>query len=137
MHFLGAGEHDVIVDHPGFLIDAIEVSIEEASAEIHRQTVSQVPAFGETESQNLVSRIDQREIRREVRICARVGLDIDMLGPKELLGSIDRKRFDDIDVFAAAVITLAGIAFRILVGENAANCPQHRGRDEILRSDEL
>ena len=114
------------------------MSIEETTAEkLTGKSVSQVPAFGQTQPQNLVARIDQRQIGGQVRVCAGVRLDVDMLGAEELLGSIDRQRFDHVDELAAAVIALAGIAFGIFVGENAADRPQHRGRDEILRSDQL
>ena len=45
--------------------------------------------------------------------------------------------FDDVDVLAAAVVALAGIAFGILVGQHGAGCIEHGLRDDVLRRDQL
>src|SRR6185295_13719681 len=49
----------------------------------------------------------------------------------------DGDRLGDIDVFAAAVVALAGIAFGVLVGELAALDHQHRAADVVLRGNQL
>ena len=41
-----------------------------------------------------------------------------MFGAKELLGTVSCQVLDDVGIFAAAVITLSGIALGILIGED-------------------
>src|SRR5215203_1170822 len=64
-------------------------------------------------------------------------LNVDVLRAKKLPGSFDRQSLDFIDKLAAAVVALAGIAFRILVGQHATDRSQHRRTDEVFRCDQL
>jgi len=64
-------------------------------------------------------------------------LDVDVLGSEEAFGSIAGQIFDDVGELAAAIVALAGIAFRILVGEDGANCFKHGARDKVLGGDHL
>ena len=56
--------------------------------------------------------LEQREIDRHVRLRARVGLHVGMLGAEQRLRAIDGERFDDVHVFAAAVVALARDSLR-------------------------
>jgi hypothetical protein len=56
---------------------------------------------------------------------------------EQFLGAIARQVFDDIGPFAAAVVAFAGIAFGVLVGEDAAGGFQHGLRDEVLAGDQF
>ena len=60
-----------------------------------------------------------------------------MFGAEQSLGSIDRKRFDDIDIFAAAVPAFARITLGVFVGQHAALRFHHRAAGEIFRRDQL
>src|SRR3546814_11399565 len=56
---------------------------------------------------------------------------------EQLAGAIDRELLGYVDMFAAAIITLAGIAFGIFVGEDRALGLQHRRGDDVLRRDQF
>src|SRR5271169_939880 len=64
-------------------------------------------------------------------------LHVSMLRAKKLLDPLAREIFDDVGKFASAVIALAGIALRILVGEHGPGSLKHSLADEVFRSDQL
>ena len=76
-------------------------------------------------------------IRGGVRLRAGVRLDVGVLGAEELLRAVDRQLLGDVDVFAAAVVALAGIAFGVLVGEHGALRLEHARAGVVLGSDQL
>jgi hypothetical protein len=56
---------------------------------------------------------------------------------EQFLQAVDGQLLGDIDVLAAAVIALAGIAFGILVGQLRTLRGHHRVADIVLRGDQL
>ena len=64
-------------------------------------------------------------------------LDIDMLGPKQLLGSLDGKQFNLIDILAPAVVPATRLAFRIFVCENRPRRFEYGRRRIIFGSDQF
>ena len=66
-----------------------------------------------------------------------MGLNVGELCAEQLLGTLDGQVLDDVDLFATAVIALAGIALGILVSKNAAHSLHHCRRNDVLGSDEL
>lgn len=62
-------------------------------------------------------------------------LHIHMLRTEELLRTIDCQLFDDVDIFAAAIVSLARVAFCIFVCEDAALCFHDSVADDIFRGD--
>src|SRR5260370_6823149 len=67
----------------------------------------------------------------------RLRLPVRMLRAKKFLGAIASEVFDDVGELAAAVIALARITFRILVGEHAAGGFEHGFGSEVLAGDQL
>src|SRR5208282_5570302 len=65
-----------------------------------------------------------------------MGLDIYMVCVEKFLCPLDSKPFNNISVFAAAVIPLIGIPFRILIGKNRTLCFHYRTAGIILGSDQ-
>ena len=63
---------------------------------------------------------------RLVGLAARVRLHVGEAAVEQLLGAVDGELLGHVDVLAAAVVALAGIAFRILVGEHACRPPRAR-----------
>ncbi len=57
--------------------------------------------------------------------------------PNSCLDAVDRELLDDVDVFAAAVIALAGIAFGVLVGQLRALRGHHGRARVVFRGDQL
>ena len=75
----------------------------------------------------------QRETRGKVGGRAAVRLHIRMIGPKQSALARVRARFLDlVNQLVALIIALAGIAFRILVGEDGRHRLQHGGGGIVL-----
>ena len=60
-----------------------------------------------------------------------------MIGPEQPLGTVDRERFDVVDDSVAAVVTLAGVALGVLVGEDRTDGAHDGRRCEVLAGDQL
>ena len=127
----------VVVDDLGHGIDAVGFRMVELAREVCRAAVGEVAAVVEAHTQNGVAGLDQREVRRQVRVRTGMGLDVRELRAVELAGAIAREIFHDVDLLATAVIALARIAFRVLVGEHATHGLHDSRTSEVLRSDEL
>ena len=78
----------------------------------------QMAAVRKIHPQDAVAVLDGREIDGHVRLRAAVRLHISVVCAKQFLCPIDCGLLDDVSPFAAAVITLTGITFRVLVGKN-------------------
>ena len=81
--------------------------------------------------------IENRPIGDEVRIAARVRLHIRVIRAEKFFGFPRRAGLDRIDIFAAAVITVFGIAFGILIGEEISHRRLHGERTVIFACDEF
>ena len=66
-----------------------------------------------------------------------MGLHIGEGAVEQALGPVDGELLDHVDVLAAAVIALAGIAFGVFVGEQRAGGVEHGLRDDVLGGDQL
>ncbi len=64
-------------------------------------------------------------------------LDVDVLGAEEFFRALAGQVLDDVGVFAAAVVALTGIAFGVLVGEDAAGGFEHGFGGEVLAGDQF
>ena len=56
---------------------------------------------------------------------------------EELADAVNRDLLGDINEFAAAIITLAGIALSVFVGQHAALCLQHRAGNDVFGGDQF
>ena len=70
--------------------------------------------------------LSSARIDRLVGLRAGVRLHVGVFGAEQLLGAVDGELLGDVDVLAAAVVALAGIAFGVLVGELASPAPPAR-----------
>ena len=99
--------------------------------------MGQMAAGRQIEAHEGVAGLQQRQKHRLVHLAAGVRLDVGELRAEQLLGALDRQRLGDVDPFAAAVIAIARIAFRVLVGHDRALCFQHGAADDVFRRDQL
>ena len=130
-------EHLVVVDHARLARDPVVDDRVEAPGEVDLETVGEVAAVIEAQRQHRVSRLHQPEIDGHVRLRARVGLDVGVLGPEERLRAVDRELLDLVDDLAASVVALAGIPLGVLVGRHRADGLEDRRPGEVLRRDQL
>ena len=64
-------------------------------------------------------------------------LHVAVIAAENLLQTVTREVFGDVDELTAAVVALAGIAFGVLVGEMAPHRSHDGGRDDVLAGDEF
>ncbi len=117
---VGEAAHFLIVDEAGVLVHAIGYDVEEASGEVHRAAVGKVAAVREVHTEDGIAGLGEGEIGGHVRLAAGVGLHVGVGAAEKLLRALDGEVFRDVDEFAASVVTLARVAFRVLVREDAA-----------------
>ena len=111
--------------------------MEVLSGYIDGTAVRQVPAMGKVHAQNGIARFQQREIHRHIGLRAGMRLYIGMLRVKQRFGTFARQILHDVHALASAVIPLARIPFRVLVGQVRSHGLQDGFRHKILRCDEL
>ncbi len=120
----------------GVLADAVGDNLVQLAREVDAHAVGQVSAVGEVQAHDGVARGDQRVHGRGVRLCAGVRLDVGELCTEQGLQAVNRQLLDHINVFAAAVVALARVAFGVLVGQHRS-LGFHDGRwgGEVLGGD--
>ena len=94
-------------------------------------------AVRQVHRQDRVAGLQQREVDGHVGLRAGVRLDVGVLAAEELLRPLDRERLGDVDILAAAIIALAGIALGVFVRSARSPRLEHRVAREVLGRDEL
>ena len=135
--FFGKSFDLIVIDPAGFTFDAIGDDVKKFPGKVDRRTVRKMTAVRQVHPENRIARLTFSEIDRHVRLRTGMGLHIGMIGAKERLGTVDRQVLGDIDNVTAAVITLAGVAFCVFIGQHRALCFENILADKILRSDEF
>ncbi len=97
----------------------------------------QMAAVRKVEAEDGVSRREQRHEGSGVGLRARVRLNVDVISAEEAFRALASQILHDIGVFAASVVALAWVPFRVLVGEDSARGLQDRAADEVLTGDHL
>ena len=133
--FLGQGGQSIGVDAVGILPNAVTVELVQLARRIELHAVGQVPAVGQVKAQHDVARIKDREVHGRIGLGPGVWLDVDVLGPEEFLGSIAGEVFDNVNVFAPAIVAVSGVAFGILIGQHAAHALHDGGAGVVLAGD--
>ena len=128
--------HLVVVDL-FLVVQAVGNHVEPFAGHVERHAVGQVAAFGQRHAHDGVARFQHRKEHALVRLRAGVRLHVGGFGAEQLLEAVDRQLLDDVDVFAAAVVALAGIAFCILIGQLRALRFHHGRRGVVLGRDQL
>ena len=91
----------------------------------------------ELHAHDRVAGLDHRHVGGVVGLRAGVRLDVGVLGAEDLLGAVDGELLGDVDLLAAAVVALAGVALGVLVGEHRAGGLEHGLGHEVLGGDHL
>ena len=94
-------------------------------------------AVGKAHAHDSVAGLEQSHINCGISLRAGVRLYVRELCAEQLLCALNCDILDDINVLAAAVVALPGVALGVLVGEYAAHsCHYSRGND-VLAGDKL
>ena len=98
--------------------------------------VGQVAAHGQRHAHDRVARLGERQVDGEVGGRARVRLHVGVIDAEQRLGPVPGDRLDRVDELLALVVTAAGVALGVLVGQHAARGLEHGHRDVVLRRDQ-
>jgi hypothetical protein len=135
---LGRQGLDLVVIQPQVLLaHAILHRMEPLARLVRRRAMGQVAAGVEAHAQDGVAGLQKRLEHALVGLRPGVRLHVGMSAGEQPAGPLDRQVFSDINVLAAAVIALAGIALGIFVGHHRALRLHHGGRDDVLAGDQL
>ena len=110
--------HRVVVDL--FLgVQAVGDDVEPLAGHVQRHAVGQVAAFGQAHAHDGVAGLQKGQEHALVGLRAGVRLDVGGSAPNIFLRRSMASCSADVDVLAAAVVALAGIALGVLVGPGA------------------
>ncbi len=111
-----------IIDAFRFLVESVGHDIVIFTRKVGSCAMRQVPSVGEVHPHDGIPRIYEREIDRHVCLRSAMRLHIGMFGVEKLFGAVYGDCFNDIYVFATAVIAFAGISLGIFVSQESALC---------------
>ena len=83
-------------------------------------------------AENGIARLYEGLENALIGLAARIGLDVGKTAIKERFGAVSRKLFNNIDIFAAAIIAPPRIPFGVFIGQDGALGFEHRARDNVL-----
>ena len=89
----------------------------------------------QTQSHDRVPRLEKGEIYAHVGLGPCMGLDVNVLGPEQLLGPFDGEGLGLVHELTATVVPFARIALGILVGQDGALGFHYRPARVVLRGD--
>lgn len=107
------------------------------AGEIDLRAVRKVATVRETHAENGIAGGDQPHVHGRIGLRTGVRLHVGPVSTEQLAGTLDSQLLDHVDVLAPAVISLADIAFGILVGEHGALRLHDARAGIVLRCDEL
>ena len=134
--FLGQFFNRVVINF-FFFIEAIGNRVVQLAADIDRRAVGQVAAMRQRHAENGVARLEHGHVDGLIGLRTGVRLHVGVFRTKQRLQAVNRKLLGLVHKLAAAVVALAGITFRILVGKLAALRFHHRGAGVVLGGDQL
>ena len=123
--FAGQRFHLVVVNRL-FGIQAIGNDVEPLARHVQRHAVRKVATFRQAHAHDRVARLGKGHQHRLVGLRTGIRLDVRAVGAEQLFQSLDGDRLGNVNVFTAAVVTLARIAFGVLVGQLRPPAPPSR-----------
>ena len=93
--------------------------------------------MGQIQSHELVTRIQYGQKDGGISLCTRVGLYVGPFCTEDLFQAVDGDAFALVYHFTTSVVTFAGIAFGILVGEARAHGLHHLVAYEVFRGNQF
>ena len=94
-------------------------------------------AMIQVHTHNGIAGFQYRELYCHIRLCTGMRLYVGIITAKQLLGTLDCQILNHIHAFAAAIISLAGITFRIFIGQRTAHSCHNRLTYPVLRSNQF
>ena len=129
--------HLIVIYAAGFRIQAVGDGMIQDAGCVDGRTVGKVTAHGEVQSHESVSGAEDGHGDSHVGLGAGVGLDVGVFCVVQGAEAVDGQLLDLVHYLAAAIVALAGISFRVLVGADGAHGFQHLVGHIVLGGDEL
>ena len=133
----GEARQFVVIDDLVFAADSVGDDLVGLAGEVERMAVGEVSAVREIHAEDGVAGLEDRGVGGLIGLRTGVGLHVGVLGVEELFGAVAGEVLDDVGEFAAAVVALAGVAFGVLVGEDAAGGFEDGFGGEIFAGDQF
>jgi hypothetical protein len=127
----------VVIDRLRFPGHAVRNDLVSLAGKIQRMPMREVAAMSQIQAKNRVAGLQHRRVSGLIGLRSGVRLHVGMFRAKKFLDPLARQIFDHVGKLASAVIALAGIPFRILVGEHGPGSFEHSLADKVFRSDQL
>jgi len=121
----------------GLRVEAVGDRVEVTPGEAHLGAVREVAARVERHAEYGVTRVQHGVIHRRVRLRPGMGLYVGVAGIEQLFRAVDCELFRNVHEFATAVIALAGVALRVLIGEHRTLGLEYGRADVVLGCDQL
>jgi hypothetical protein len=128
--------HLIEVDTAGVLAHAVLDRLEVATRDGHVPAVGQVAAHGQRQAHDLVARLEEGEVDGQVGRRAGVGLHVGVVRAEERTGAFLGQGLERVHELLAFVVTLAGVAFAVLVREDRASGLEDGARDVVFRGNQ-
>ena len=122
----------IVIDLARFGIEPVLHGIVDTPGEAHACTVGKVTTVGEAHAQHSIARLHQRHVNSCVCLRTGVRLHVCIVGVVELFSAIDRELLNHVNVFAATVVTLTGVAFGVFIRQDRALSFHDKGARMIL-----
>ena len=129
--------HNVHVDEESFRVNTVCNRVVDLAGEVQLHTVREVTTVSKLKTKDGVARLCNGVKYCSVCRCTRVRLNVGVSSTEKLLCALDGEAFCHVNKFATTVVTLAGVAFGVLVGENRTLRFEHCTRNEVLGGNHL
>ena len=100
--------------------DSVWHDVVKFSGKVDRRAMCEMSAVRQIHCQISVPRFEDGQVHRHVGLRPGVGLDIGVVGPEQFARAVAGEFFNDVDVFAAAVIPPFGVALGVFVRQHRA-----------------
>ena len=127
----------IIINQAGIFTHTILNSIKQLARHRNFCSMRQMTAGVQAHTHNRVTRIQQSKINRHISLRTGMRLHINILSLKYFFSTFLSQRFDFINKFAAAIITMRRIPFGIFIGQNRTLRFHNRTRHNIFAGNKL
>ena len=134
--FVGQLLHGVVVNL-FFGIEAVANRVIQLAADIDRCAMGEVATVGQRHTEYGVARFKHRHIHRLIGLRTGVRLHVGVFRTKQRFQAVYRQLFSLIHILATAVVTFAGVTFRIFISQLAALRFHYRRAGVVLGGDQL
>ena len=99
--------------------------------------MGQMSAVIQIHTHDSITGLQYSKLHCHIRLCSGMRLYIGIITAKQFLGTLDCQILDNIHAFTATVISLAGITFRVFIGQGTAHSRHDCLAHPVLGSDQL